>query len=178
MATYNVNIENGSGTANILTGQYTVTSNTNGYDNTSIDPSTLNITSDVSEYTLKIAATGTLTLHVSEEGTASGTAVQGATFVRCDSSGNEYGTPVTSDSSGNAILESVPFSATEAPIIYYKQTASDGAHEFVSTLQNTTLTSQTATVEITNALPTTKTIKLTDANYEGLAIEKGTINLA
>lgn len=174
---YTVNISNGQGQGNILNGSYNVTALSTGYDNTSIDPSTINVTSLENNYEFTISASGTLTLHVSENGQSEGTAVVGATFIRCDSEGNTYGNAVTSDSSGNAVFNSVPYAASDAPIIYFKQTASDGEHEFSSDLQNTTLTSQTATLEITNALPSSKTLKLTDANYQDLPIEIASLTL-
>lgn len=166
----NINITDGTGSQNILNGSYSVTSSTNGYDNTSISPSSVDIVDGTNTYTFTIAATGTLTLHVSEDGTSSGTAVVGATFVRTDSSGNIYGSSITSDSSGNAVLSNVPWDGTSSPTIYFKQTASDGAHEYSSVVQSTTLTSQTGTIEITNAPPALRTISYTDANYSGLGV--------
>ena len=48
-------------------------------------------------------------------------------------------------------------------IIYYKQISSDGDHEFDSTLQNTTMTTSTSTLEIINSPGEVRTITLTDA---------------
>lgn len=171
-----INITDGTGSSDILNGSYNVTASVTGYDNTSIDPSTLNVTAGVNTYSFTISATGTLTLHVTEEGTAGGTPIVGATFVRTDSDGNEYGSVITTDSNGDAIFDNVPFADTGAPIIYFKQLASDGAHEFDSTVQNTTMTTSTFTLEIQNALPATRDISLTDCNYGNLPIS-GTITL-
>ena len=173
-----VNIVNGSGSSELINGTYTVTANVGGYDNTSIDPSSVNVQAGTNSYAFTIAANGTLTLHVTEDGTASGTAIVGASFVRTDSTGVEYGTDVVTDSSGNAVFNNVPFDSTSAPTIYYKQTASDGNHEFDNTVQSTTMTTSTSTIEVQNAVGATRTIQLTDANYANLPIESGSLTLS
>lgn len=174
---YTITITDGSGTANVMDGNYTVTSNTNGYLDSSIDPSTITVSEGTNEYNLTIAAEGSLTLHVTETGESSGTAVVGATFIRCDKNGNEYGTSVTTDQTGNAILPNLPYATSNAPVVYYKQKSSDGNHLFDDTLKNVTLESQTTTIEVTNALPPVRTFNLTDKNYNGLNIDSGTITL-
>lgn len=170
-----VNITNGVGTESLINGTYTITAEVNGYDNTSIDPSSITVVEGTNTYPFTIAATGTLTLHVTEDGTASGTPIVGATFVRTDSSGTEYGTPITTDTQGDAVFNNVPFSSTNAPLIYYKQTASDGNHEFDNTVQNTSLTTSTQTNQIQNAVGATRTINLTDENYQNLPIDTATL---
>lgn len=150
-----------------------------GYDNTSITPTEVEVVEGTDEYTFTIGATGTLTLHVSDDGTDIGVPVVGATFARCDAEGTVYGNPITTDADGNAVFNNVPFSAEEnAPLIYYKQTASDGAHTFDNTLQNTTLAEETLTVEVTNAPATVRNFNLTDTNYSGLPIADGQIILS
>lgn len=168
---YTINITNGTGAEAILNDNYTVTANVGGYDNASILPANVNVVEGTNSYAFTIAATGTLTLHVSETGSSSGTPIVGATFIRTDSAGNTYGDPITTDNSGNAVFNNVPFAETGAPLIYYKQTASDGEHEFSSDIQNTSLVESTGTVEVTNAIPATRTITLTDANYANLPID-------
>lgn len=165
-----VTITNGTGTVELINDTYTVTADVTGYDNTSIDPSSITVDASTNTYAFTIAATGTLTLHVTDDGTSTGTPIVGATFIRTDASGNEYGTAITTDAQGNAVFNNVPFAATDAPTIYYKQTASDGDHEFDTTVQSTTLTTQTSTVEIQNLPGATRTINLTDANYANLPI--------
>lgn len=167
---YNISITNGQGTENILNGSYSVTTNTVGYDNTTIDPSSVTIVEGTDSYAFKLAATGTLTVHVTEEGTSDGTSVVGATFKRTDSTGTEYGDVITTNEQGNAVFNNVPFAATGAPIIYYKQLASDGNHEYSSEVRQITLTESTGTVEIQNAIPALRTISYTDANYDGLPL--------
>ena len=166
-----ITITNGSGTGELINGGYTVTASVNGYDNTSIDPASITIEEGTNAYALTIAATGTLTLHVTDDGTASGNPIVGATFVRTDSQGNVYGPVITTDSNGDAVFANVPFDATNAPAIYYKQTASDGDHEFDNTVQNTTMTTSTSTVEVQNPVGATRTITLTDANYNNLPVD-------
>lgn len=170
-------ITNGSGSEELINGTYTVTASVAGYDNTTITPSSLTVVDGTNSYAFTIAADGTLTLHVTEEGTSTGTPIVGATFVRTDSNGVEYGSPITSDSNGDAVFNNVPFDSTDAPTIYFKQTASDGDHEFDSSIQSTTLTEETQTLEIQNANGALRTLTLTDANYENLPIESGTLTL-
>lgn len=164
-------ITNGSGTSNLINDTYSVTSSVTGYDNTSINPSSINVVEGTNTYSFTISATGTLTLHVTEDGTQTGTPIVGATFVRTDSTGNTYGSAITSDTNGDAVFNNVPFDSTNAPNIYFKQTASDGDHEFSDQVQSTTMTTSTSTLEIQNALGALRTINLTDANYENLPLD-------
>ena len=168
-------ITNGVWTTDLVNGGYTVTADVTGYNASSIDPSSITVVEGTNEYSFTIEAEGTLTLHVTEDGTSGGTPVVGATFIRTDSEGNEYGTPITSDAQGNAVFNDVPYAASGAPAVYYKQTASDGDHEFDNTVKNVTLTCQTQTVEVTNAPGATRTINLTDANYVNLPIGTATL---
>lgn len=173
----NVVITNGTGQTSIVNGSYTVTTNTNGYDNTSILPTTLDVVEGTNTYDFTISATGTLTLHVTEDGTIAGTPIVGATFNRCDSAGNTYGSLITTDSNGDAVFNNVPYADTNAPTIYYKQVSSDISHTFDATLKNTTMTTSMSTIEVENPAAQTRTINLTDANYTNLPIESGSITL-
>jgi hypothetical protein len=170
-------ITNGKGSMALVDGNYTVTTTTAGYDDTSILPATQEIATGTDSYSFTIAAAGTLTLHVSDNGTDAGVPIVGATFVRCDADGNTYGDAITSDASGNAVFNHVPFAAENAPAVYYKQTASDGNHDFSTTLENVALTTETHTVEITNAEATSRNITLTDVNYANLPIADGNVTL-
>lgn len=172
-----ININNGQGSEELINGQYTVEANVTGYENTSINPNSISVVEGTNTYQFTISATGTLTLHVTEDGTTTGTPIVGATFVRTDSTGTEYGGVITTDTNGDAVFNNVPYDATNAPTVYYKQTASDGDHEFINTVQQATLTTSTCTVEIQNAPGATRTITLTDANYSNLPIESGTLTL-
>ena len=173
----NIIINNGTGTGNLINDTYTVSADVTGYDNTSILPTSIDVVAETNSYAFTIASTGTLTLHVTEDGTSTGTPVVGATFIRTDSSGTEYGNIITTDTNGDAIFNNVPFAATGAPTIYYKQTASDGDHEFDNTVASTIMTTSTETIEIENPLGALRTITLTDANYTNLPIDSGTLTL-
>ena len=172
-----VDITNGTGTVELINDTYTVTAEVTGYDNASLTPSSITVDEATNTYAFTISGTGTLTLHVTDTGTTAGTPIVGATFIRTDSTGTEYGNVITTDTNGDAVFNNVPFAETGAPLIYYKQTASDGDHEFDSTVQSTSLTTQTETIEIINTPGATRTINLTDANYENLPIETGSLTL-
>ena len=170
-----VTITNGSGSAELINATYTVTASVVGYDDTSINPSSVVVESGTNSYALTIAAAGVLTLHVTDDGTISGNPIVGATFVRTDSTGTEYGSVITTDASGDAVFNNVPYATTGAPTIYFKQTASDGEHEFDANVQNTTMTASTETLQIQNVVGATRTISLTDSNYQNLPITSGTL---
>lgn len=171
-----VTITNGSGTVDLINGSYNVTGSVSGYDNTTLNPNSINVVAGTNTYQFTISADGVLTLHVTEDGTSSGTPVVGATFIRTDSTGNEYGTEITTDSSGNAVFNNVPYAESDAPIIYFKQLTSDGEHEFDNTVQNVTLTTSTFTEEITNTPAASRTFTLTDVNYNNLPLS-GTLTI-
>ena len=172
-----VNITNGTGTSQLINDTYTVTASVVGYDNSTINPESVSIVDGTNNYDFTIGATGTLTLHVTEDGTVSGTPIVGATFYRTDSLGTEYGTVITTDTNGDAVFNNVPYDAANAPVIYYKQTASDGNHEFDSSVSNTTMTTSTSTIQIQNTVGATRTITLTDTNYSNLPIGTGELTL-
>lgn len=171
-----ITITNGTGSAQVKQGTYNVSADVNGYENSSINPTSVSIDSQTSAYNFTIEATGTLTLHVTEDGTDTGTPIVGATFYRTDQAGTTYGSIITTDSNGDAIFNNVPFD-TNGFTLYYKQTASDGSHDFSDLVQNTSLTESTTTIQITNAPYQTYTFNLTDANYSNMPIESGTITI-
>lgn len=173
----NVIITNGSGTSELINGSYTVSVESTGYDSTTLNPQSITVVEDTNTYTFTVGATGSLTLHVTEDGTSSGTPIVGATFVRTDSSGTEYGSSITTDTEGDAVFQNVPFAVESSPTIYYKQTASDGDHEFDNTVQSTTMTTSTETLQIQNSVGASRTIHLMDANYSNLPISSATLTL-
>ncbi len=179
MAQHIIPITNGNGSKELANGNYNVVANVSGYDNATILPETQEITEGIDSYSFTIAATGTLTLHVSDDGTDIGVPIQGATFYRCDAEGNTYGDLIESDVDGNAVFENVPYlDGEEGPTIYFKQVSSDGEHDFNQDLQTTTLDQETKTVEILNPEAAARTFTLTDANYANLPIEDGEITLS
>ena len=170
-----IDIVNGTGTGEFINDTYSVTANVTGYDNSSILPSSVDVLEGVDTYSFTIAATGTLTLHVTEDGTSTGTPIVGATFVRTDCTGVTYGSPITTDSNGDAVFSNVPFATTGAPVIYFRQTASDGDHECDGAIQNTTMTTSDVTLQIENSVGAVRTITLMDANYENLMVDSATL---
>ena len=78
---YEITISNGTGTATVENGTYNVVANVPGYDNSTINPASVTVTQSTSSYNFTISATGTLTIHITDNGTSSGTAVEGATLV-------------------------------------------------------------------------------------------------
>lgn len=175
---YSVNITNGSGSENIANGSYSVSVTSTGYDESSINPSSIVVNDSTNSFDFTISASGSLTLHVTEDGTSGGVAVVGASFYRCDSNGITYGDAVTTDDTGNAVLPNLPYAESGAPVVYYKQVNSDSAHNFDDTLKNITLTQVATTVEVVNAQATVKTFNLTDANYSGLDIGTATLSVS
>lgn len=175
---YSVQIVNGTGTENILYDTYNVGAEATGYDQTTLTPNSMTYDGTTNTYNFTIAATGTLTLHVTEDQTPTGTPIVGATFIRTDSLGNEFGTTITTDATGNAVMSNVPFAPSGAPTIYFKQLTSDGNHNFDPEVQEATLTTETTTVEIENTPEEPVTFNLTDANYSGLNISSATLNLS
>lgn len=172
-----VPITNGIGSKELDNGTYSITASISGYDNASIDPAELEVTEGTNDYSFTIAATGTLTLHVTDDGTEIGVPIVGATFYRCDAEGTTYGDPIESTEDGNAVFNNVPYAEENAPIIYYKQTISDGEHTFDGELQNTILAEESVTIEITNPEAAARNFTLTDANYADLPIADGSITL-
>lgn len=174
---YMITIANGEGTEGTESGIYEVSATIAGYDVDTIDPKSLTVTGDTSEYSLTVSASGMLTLHVTEEGIEDGTPVLGTSFKRCDSSGNTYGEAVVSNDSGDAVFENVPYAEADGPVVYYKQIDSDGNHDFELDLQSETLTEESTTVQVFNSPVSSKILKLTDVNYSGLPIDAGEITL-
>lgn len=174
---YNITITNGEGTAQVINGEYQVTANAVGYLNSSIDPTSLTINNETDTYSLTIAASGSLIIHVSDDGTETGNPIVGATFYRTDSSGNNVGNPFTTDNEGKTTITYLPFASENSPTVYYKQTISDGNHNFDNTVKEIILTEEETPIEIENSNPLTKTFILKDANYTDLNIQTATITL-
>lgn len=174
---YTINITDGTGTSPILNGDYSVSATVTGYNNSSILPTSLTIVEGTNEYALKISAEGTLTLHVTDDGTSSGNPIVGAKFFRTDKNGTTYGSEFVTNENGIIELTNVPYDTSDSIKVYYKQISSDGEHEFDSSNKYTTLSTQTKTVEIINSNAVIRTITLQDNNYANLPIETGSITL-
>lgn len=173
-----IDITNGQGIKEIQNGDYNVTVESTGYNSESLSPKTVSIVDGQEIYEFTLSASGSLTFHVTEDGTQSGTSVEGAVFYRCDSTGITYGNPITTDSSGIATLPNLPYATESSPIIYYKQVETEETHNFDDTIKSITLTQESTTLEVQNAKASEKTITLKDENYEGLYVERAQITLS
>lgn len=174
---YPVTITNGRGTVNLAPGTYDAVANVAGYDNSTLSPTSVTIASGTDSYAFTIAASGTLTLVVTNTGTSTGVPIEGAVFYRTDATGTKYGDPITTNANGVAVFNNVPFASTNAPRIYFIQESSDAQHTFNDEVQYVTMTSSTLRYYIANPDAQTSNITLTDANYDGLPIASGTITL-
>lgn len=178
MAQHIININNGQGTKNLSNGSYSATAQVTGYNNASLDPKNLTVVEGTNTYAFKIAADGTLTIHVTDNGTAAGTPIAGAVLYRTDANGTAYGNAVTTNANGNAVFYNTPYSATNTVKVYFKQTASDGEHDFNPNVQTITPNAQAYTYELINPATTPRTFTLVDTNYNGLPIESGALTLS
>ncbi len=169
-------ITNGKGSKEIDNGNYTVTCTVPGYDNSTIDPSNVEIKEGTNEYSFTISGTGSLTIYVTDTGdSTTGIPVENATIYRTDETGKTYGSPVTTDVDGKAILEHLPFSNSSPITVYIKQTTSDGSHTFSETVQVVSMNSENKVLNITNPEAASRNILLTDKNYPNYPISDGEI---
>lgn len=176
MAEYNVNIVNGVATVDLPAGSYTVSAVTvNGYKLDTLNPTSLTVTAAAAT-DFEIAADGTLTVHVTEDGTSGGTVVAGSKFQRCDKNGNTVGTEQTTDLSGNVSFSNTPYGDLTSKI-YLKNTQAAIGHVLLDDILEFIPTTQTQTCELAEPLVYTQTINLTDENYVGLNIENATIKI-
>ena len=176
---YNVTITNGSGSQEMKAGTYTVTATqAQGYDLTTLSPSTYTAGTEQGSGAFTLSANGTLTFVVNETGAQGGTPVTSGSIVMTDSTGTEqYGTAVTIDTTGNAVFDNVPYGSQETPfVLYFKQLSTDDNHNIYSGVISVQMSEQTQTQYILNSAIATQNITLTDANYSGLPIENATLN--
>ncbi len=167
MASYNVTITNGNGSQAMQRGTYNVTATANGYDVSTLTPTTFTATDSPATQAFTLSANGTLTFIVNDTGAAGGTPVTGGTLVMTDATGTEeYGQPVTVGANGEAVFENVPFGTTAEPFqLYFKQlTAADGYNP-VEGVISVSMTAQTQTEYVQNTAAAVQTFTLTDANY-------------
>ena len=177
MARHTISITNGKGSIELIDGQYSATALVQGYDATTLYPKNVTLVEGTNNYEFKIAANGTLTLHVTDTGESTGSAVFGSTFVRTDASGTVYGDPVTTGSDGNAVFNNVPFSASGNITIYYKQISGDGGHTFDTAVKSTVMTTESQVVEIENPSAPERNFTLMDASFPNIPIIDGQIIL-
>ena len=179
MANYNVTITNGQGSEAMKAGTYdVVATSANGYEPTSLLPTTFTATSEAGTQTFTLSANGTLTFVVNETGASGGTPVTSGTIVMTNSTGDvEYGTPVTIGATGEAVFDNVPYgSGAEPYTLYFKQLTTDDNHNIYEGVITVSMTSQTQTEYVQNTAIATQTFTVTDANYNGLPVENATLN--
>ncbi len=172
MANYNVTITNGTGSQAMQKGSYTVSAIANGYDASTLSPTTFNAGESETSQAFTLSANGTLTFNVNETGAAGGTPITSGSLVMTDSTGaTEYGQPVTINASGDAVFNNVPYGSTGEPFqLYFKQLSTDDDHNIFEGVISVAMTSQTQTEYVQNTPIATQTFTLTDANY-GLPID-------
>lgn len=179
MPTYQVNITNGTGSQNMKAGAYNVSATSApGYDLSSLTPTAFTATAEPGSAAFTLTAQGTLTFIVNETGAAGGTPVTGGTIVMTDSTGNtEYGSPVTIDSSGNAVFNNVPYGDVTNPVtLYFKQLTSDETHNPYAGVITVSVTAQTQTEYLQNTAIALQTFTVSDATYTGLPVASATLS--
>ncbi len=168
MATYNVTITNGTGSQEMVSGTYNVTATANGYDTSTLTPTTFTATAAEGSQAFTLTADGTLTFIVNDTGAAGGTPIAGGTIVMTDATGTEeYGQAVTVGADGTAVFANVPYGTTAEPFqLYFKQlTAAEGYNPFEGVI-SVSMTAQTQTEYIQNTAAAEQTFTLRDANYD------------
>lgn len=178
MSRHTIPITNGKGSIELVTGTYNATASVEGYDSSTLNPSSVTIIEGTDTYAFTISAKGTLTLHVTDTGDPiTGVQIIGAKFVRTDSTGTTFGNEIITNHDGNAVFENVPFSTSGSLTIYYKQISSDGGHTFDDTIKSITMTEELKTVEIKNPTAPVRNFTLMDASFPNLPIMDGQIIL-
>lgn len=177
---------NGAGQfTNIVPGTYTIdqtNSVASGYDKTSL-PASVTVDSLGTDVSITIGATGDLYLRALLDGT---TAIESIEFTRVykdfGTTATVYGT-VTTAATGIARFQNVPFSATDAPYIYYSIAAASD-YELINPVSGETYARIALTDTTTEGSPidvsvrrksVTANFTVTDENYIGLPIETGTL---
>ena len=178
MARHTIPITNGKGSIELVTGTYKATAVVEGYDVSTLNPTSVDIIDSTDTYAFTISAKGTLTLHVTDTGNPdTGVQIVGAKFVRTDNVGNIIGSEIVTNQDGNAVFENVPFAPSGSTAIYYKQISSDGGHTFDDTVKSITMTEESETVEITNPEAPIRNFTLMDASFPNIPIIDGQIIL-
>ena len=169
MPRHTVQITNGKGSIELVTGTYNASAVIGGYDATTLNPKNVTIVDGTDTYAFTISAKGTLTLHVTDTGDPNtGVQIVGAKFIRTNSTGTIV---------GNEIITNVPFAESGSNAIYYKQISSDGGHTFDDTVKSIIMTQEKETVEIKNPEAPVRNFTLMDASFLNIPIEDGQIIL-
>ena len=177
MANYNVQITTGQGSENMNIGAYDVSVTANGYEATSLSPTTYTATSPSGSGAFTVSADGVLTLIFNETGAAGGEAITSGSVVMTDETGDtEYGSPIEINEVGVATFGNVPFDLETPYVLYFKQLSSDDDHIPYEGVFAVGMGTATQTEYIKN-LPkcAEQSFTLTDENY-GFPISTATLN--
>ena len=176
MANYNVQITNGSGSEKMLSGSYSVTVSANGYDATTLSPTSYTATAAGGTGNFTVSANGVLTVVFNETGEQGGTPITSGSVVMTDSTGEtEYGSPVTVNSNGEAVFNNVPYNLDNPYQLHFKQLSSDSDHAPYSGVFTVGMGTETQTEYVVNEPLNSQTFTLTDANYSGLPVANATL---
>ena len=178
MPRHTVQITNGKGSIELVTGTYNASAVIGGYDATTLNPKNVTIVDGTDTYAFTISAKGTLTLHVTDTGDPNtGVQIVGAKFIRTNSTGTIVGNEIITNEDGDAVFNNVPFAESGSNSIYYKQISSDGGHTFDDTVKSIIMTQEKETVEIKNPEAPVRNFTLMDASFLNIPIEDGQIIL-
>ena len=182
MANYDILITNGTGSATMEPGSYTVSATyAPGYELTSLQPTSYTVSSGAQPAAFTLAANGTLTINFNETGAAGGTPITSGTVVMTDATGEtQYGSVVNIDENGVATFENVTYGTAEAGYtLYFKQLTSDENHNVYPNVFAVGMGAQTQTEYIQNTpIAVEQNVTLTDANYTGMPIQSASLNFA
>lgn len=172
-----INIINGTATAELPAGTYSGKSEAVGYAEETITG--LVITAAQNKVELTIGATGSLKITLTDS--VSGDPIVGAKFKRSNADGTKtYGSESDfTDENGEITLNNLPWAATDAPAVYFMQTATDIYHDLPTTPITTTLVSESGnTLSATNVHNNMRTVTLTDSEYAGMPIGEALITIS
>ncbi|MDY6367310.1 MAG: hypothetical protein SPL13_02185 [Clostridia bacterium] len=176
MANYNVQISNGQGSAVMQSGNYAVSATANGYDGTTLSPTTYTASTESGTGSFTLSAAGVLTLIFNETGAQGGAPITSGSVVMTDQTGTvEYGTPREINAVGVATFETLPYNAEIPYLLYFKQLSTDGTHIIYSGVIPVGMGLSAQTEYIQN-IPITaeQTFSLNDQNY-GFPISTATL---
>ncbi len=175
MANYNVQITNGVGSQAMKNGNYAVSVTANGYDATTLQPTTYTAAQGgAGAFTLR--ANGTLTLTFNETGEEGGAPITSGTVVMTDGTGTtHYGQPVAIGANGEAVFNNVPFSAETPYVLYFTQLETDEAHNIHVGVITVNMNAATLTQYVLNSPLAEQSFTLTDETYTGLPVAAATL---
>ena len=178
MADYIVTISNGTGSENLPLGLYNVTAAVTGYGGT-LTPTTFTASSEEGSQAFTLAATGTLTLTVTDTGDEEGVPITSGSFMRCNANGSQtYGTAKTISGTGICVFNNVPYGTVQDPFEFYIiQITSDETHSIHEGVITVSMSDDEVSMYVKNSPAAEQSFTLTDAYYSGLDLS-GTLTFA